>query len=70
MEARVEGVGSYRERREAGYGTHDHHRAASEKERELSLFGPCGAPSHPSFRSVSVTLVSPFLAPLLLSTWP
>lgn len=39
MEARVEGVGSYRESSEGCHRPHNHHRAASEKERELTLFG-------------------------------
>lgn len=38
MEARVEGVSSYRESSEGCHGPHNHHRAASEKERELTLF--------------------------------
>lgn len=39
MEGRVGGVGSYREWSEGCYGPHNHHRAASEKERELTLSG-------------------------------
>lgn len=36
---RVKVIGSYRKWSEASYGTHNHHRATSEKERELTLFG-------------------------------